>query len=165
MRIFVHGTSRETPQGTSRTTSHATPHATSRTTSRAKSRETPHATSRATSRAARRPGVKKFMSAPQAEIFRVGGMRGRFGGQMGGYGPKCDFFVTPCYSEISSRGAFWYMGSGVKTAVFGGQWGACPLPESPDLAVVGWGTHTSLIPRLRLATRCTCAPCAERLRA
>ena len=28
------------------------------------------------------------------------------------------------------------MGSGVKTAVFGGQWGACPLPESPDLAVV-----------------------------
>ena len=28
------------------------------------------------------------------------------------------------------------MGSGVKTAVFGGQGGACPLPESPDLAVV-----------------------------
>ena len=28
------------------------------------------------------------------------------------------------------------MGSGVKTAVFGVQWGACPLPESPDLVVV-----------------------------
>jgi len=37
------------------------------------------------------------------------------------------------------------MGSGVKTAVFGVQWGACPLPESPDLAVVDVPAPTSVV--------------------
>ncbi len=44
-----------------------------------------------------------------------------------GWGPKNAVCAITCYTEISSRGAFWYMGSGVETAVFGVQWGACPL--------------------------------------
>ena len=34
------------------------------------------------------------------------------------------------------------MGSGVETAVFGVQWGACPLPEPPDLVVVEGKANT-----------------------
>ena len=63
------------------------------------------------------PAPQGQLVAPQAEIFRGGGGGGQFGGQRGGLGQNMAVLLPVCYSEISSRGAFWYMGSGVNSAI------------------------------------------------
>ena len=64
-----------------------------------------------------RPAPQGQLVAPQAENFRGGSGGGRFGGQRGGLGQNMAVLLPVCYSEISSRGAFWYMGSGVNSAI------------------------------------------------
>ena len=64
-----------------------------------------------------RPAPQGKLMAPQAEFFRGGGGGSQFGGQRGGLGQNMAVLLPVCYSEISSRGAFWYMGSGVNSAI------------------------------------------------
>ena len=55
--------------------------------------------------------------APQAEILGGGASRRPFWGSGRGPGPKMANLVSLWYTCVSSRGAFWYMGSGVKSEI------------------------------------------------
>ena len=88
----------------------------------------------------RRGSAAGTLCAPHAGKFRDGAGGCRFGGQRGGQGRKMAICATLCYTEISSRRVDRVLCWGVNSAVFGVQWGACPLPETPDLAVVARGS-------------------------
>ena len=93
-----------------------------------------------------RPAPQGQLVAPQAENFRGGSGGGQFGGQRGDLGRKCRFWYHPATpaSRREEHFGIWEVGS-IRPSR-GGEGGACRLPGSPHLAVVGGASLRALLP-------------------